>query len=155
MAQYDVSIRTTLTTATVAATLAALRGSTLQRATIREIHVFTTSAVAGGIGLARSTALTATPSASVAPVPHDPAEIAAGSVAYTAAATMATNGGISAVFRRWTHSGSQGAGILWSYSLDGPLVLSLGNVAAAGELCFVNLNAATPATYDINITLAE
>lgn len=158
MATFEVSCRTTLTTATVAAALAAIRapGSGGQRPTIQEIQILTTNAVAGGIGLCRSTALGTGALTSVTPVAREPSEpTAAGSVAVTAWATAApTNGGIGTVFRRFTHGAVQGAGVVWPFSELRQLFVPLSS-GATGELCFVNLNAATPALYDITVILAE
>lgn len=158
MATFEVSAHTTLTTATIAAALAAFRapGSGGQRPTIQEIQIETSNAVAGGIGLCRSTALGTGALTSVSPVSREPGEpTAAGSVLVTNWATLApTNGGIGTVFRRFNHSAVQGSARIWTFSELRPLFVPLSS-NATGELCFVNLNAATPATYDITIVLAE
>lgn len=156
MQLYSVSGRTTVTTGTQAITLASFRGDAVQRANIAEISIFTATGVAGGIGLARSTALAVTSLVStqaVAQNSDDPALPAGAGLLVTGATTMATNGGIGTVFKRFTHPAAVGAGMVWTFDITGRLRLPLNSVAT-GEICFVNLNAVVTATYDISITFS-
>jgi hypothetical protein len=156
---YTASILTTSTTTTQYGTMATVKGSTSSRTRIKRIEIFTDSAnaTAGGIGLAWSTAVsTATTTAGGTFTAHeggDSSTIATTIVSTTG--TMATNGGAATVFRRFTHSGVGGAGVIWTESELGPLIMALGSTAARGELCFVNLKAATPAIYQINVVVTN
>lgn len=157
MAYYTASMLTTSTTTTQYGTMATFKASATQRPVIKSIEIFTDSAnaAAGGIGLAISTAATtATIVAGGTPRAHEPGEPAAGSsMVVSTSGTMATNGGAATVFKRFYHAGVGGAGIVWGFPELGGLLLPL--AGATGELCFVNLKAATPAIYGINITFTE
>lgn len=153
---YEVSARTTLVTATVAAALCALRASTTRPTLIWEIHVsgVTAPTTSGHLGLTRSTALGTGALTSVTPVGRDVAWAAPGAVLVTAWATLApTNGGVATVFRRWAQSPAIGNGVVWTFDRE-PLRVPLGNVAT-GELCIVNLNATAPGTYEVTMVIEE
>lgn len=153
---YEVRGRTTLTTATVAAALCALRGSTTEPTYVLEIHIFgiTAPTTSGGLGLCRSTALGTGTLTSVTPVPRRPAYGSPGAVLVTNWATAApTNGGIGTVFRSWTQSVAIGNGVIWTFDQES-MELPLGNTAT-GELCIVNTLATAPGTFDVTFVLAE
>lgn len=157
MAYFTASMLTTSTNATQYITLATFRPGTTQRPVIKQIEIFTDSAntTAGGIGLALSTvATTATIVNGGTPRLHEPAEQAAGSsLVVSTSGTMAINGGAGTVFKRFYHPNTGGAGVIWGLPELGSLILPV--QGAAAELCFVNLKAATPALYGINITFTE
>lgn len=158
MAYYTTSMLTTLTTTTQYATLATFKSGPNQRPVIKQIEIFTRydNTTAGGIGLAINAAASATGIVNGGtPKPHEPGEPAAGCSTITSATTMATNGGASAVFKRFYHPGSGGAGVIWGLPELQGLLLGLNTTAAGSELCFVNLVAATPALYGINVTFTE
>lgn len=161
MNHYSGSMLTTSTTATQYGTMATIKGSTTQPTNIKRIEIFTKqdNAVAGGVGLAWSTALTtATITNGGSFQPHSPEGtlVSAGTaLIVSTTGTMATNGGAATVFRRFVHPGAGGAGIIWGESELGPLIMALGSTAARGELCIVNLFAATPALYHVNVVVSE
>jgi hypothetical protein len=153
---YEVRCRTTLTTATVAAALCALRASTTEPTYILEIHLFgiTAPTTSGGIGICRSTALGTGTLTSVTPVARRPAYGAPGAVLVTNWATAApTNGGIGTVFRSWTQSAAIGNGVIWTFDQE-PLEVPLGNTAT-GELCIVNTLGTAPGTLDVTVVIVE
>lgn len=156
---YTCSLLTTSTSTTQYITLASVKGSTASRTRIKKIEIFTETdnTVAGGIGLAWSTAITtATITNGGTLTAHEGGDAAASATTIVSTSgTMATNGGVATVFKRFPHAGVGGAGIIWGESELGPLIMALGTTAARGELCFVNLKAATPAKYHINVTVTN
>lgn len=151
MAVFEVSCETTLTTATVAAALCALRGDTGQRIRIREIHISqkTAGTSPNGVGLCRSTVLGTGALTSVTPVVRDPGDTVTSALAVTAWATLApTNGGIGTVFRRFLSGTAVGNGTVWAFDKLDPLIMAEGDTAT-GELCLVNLYATTPPIWDV------
>lgn len=156
MPLYEVSARTTLVTATIAAALAAIRGGTSRPTYLRELHIFgiTAPTTSGGIGLAFSTALGTGTLTQVTPVARYRNVSAAEARLITNWATAApTNGGIGTVFRRWAQSPNIGNGIIWTFDQDA-IEIPLGNTAT-GELCIVNTLATAPGTFDITAILEE
>lgn len=156
MAIYEVSARTTLTTATSAAALCALRAVT-RMCWVKEIHIFgiTAPTTSGGLGLCRSTALGTGTLTSVTPVARDLNGQTATAVLVTNWATAApTNGGIGTVFRRWTQSAAIGNGVIWTFDGDDGIEI-VGGAAATSELCVVNTLATAPGTFDITVVYIE
>lgn len=156
---YTASMLTTSTTTTQYGTMASVKGSTASRTRIKQIEIFTDSAnaTAGGIGLAWSTAITtATITNGGTFVAHEGGDSAPSAVTIVSTSgTMATNGGVTTVLKRFYHAGVGGSGVIWGVPELGPLIMALGATAARGELCFVNLKAATPAIYGINISITN
>jgi hypothetical protein len=155
MAIYEVSGRTTLVTATVAAALCAIRAVT-RKLYLREIHLFyvTAPTTSGGLGLVRSTALGTGGLTSVTPVARELNQDAPTALLVTAWATLApTNAGIGAVFRRVAQGPSIGNGIIWTF--DGDELEVAGNAGATSELCIVNTLATAPGTFDVTIVYDE
>lgn len=154
---YEVSGRTTLTTATVAAPLAALRAVT-GAVRIWEVHLFyvTAPTTSGGLGLCYSTALGTGTLTSVTPV-------ARGSLVGISAATARlntnwatlapTNGGIGTVFRRFQAAPTIGSGVIWTFDRE-PLDV-IGNATATSEMCLVNTLATSPGTIDVTFVFEE
>ena len=156
MAIYEVSARTTLVTATAAAALCALKGVT-RPCFIKEIHIFgiTAPTTSGALGLCRSTAVGTGTLTSVVPVSRDPNATAPTAVLITNWATAApTNGGVGAVFRRWTQSAAIGNGVIWTFDGDDGIEV-VGGAAATSELCVVNMVATAPGTFDITVVYVE
>jgi hypothetical protein len=154
---YEVSGRTTLVTATVAAPLCALRAVT-GALRIWEIHVFynTAPTTAGGLGLAYSTALGTGTLTSVTPVARSKltGTSAPTALLVTAWATLApTNGGIGTVFRRMTAAAAAPAPVIWTFDRE-PLSV-VGSAGATSELCIVNTQALAPGTLDVTFVLEE
>lgn len=156
MALFEVSARTTLVTATVAAALAAIRASTTRPTFLRELHLFSATAptTSGELGLCLSTALGTGALTSVTPVARERNIGAPGAVLVTNWATLApTNGGVGTVFRRWAQSPAIGNGMVWTWDGE-PFEIPLGNTAT-GELCIVNLLGTAPGTLNITAVLEE
>lgn len=155
MATYEVSGRTTLVTATIAAPLCALRAVT-RKVYIREIHLFyvTAATTSGGLGLCRSTALGTGTLTSVTPVARELNQDAPTAILNTNWGTAApTNGGAGAIFRRMHQGPAIGNGILWTF--DGDELEVIGGAGATSELCVVNTIATAPGTVDVTFVYDE
>ena len=155
MAIYEVSGRTTLTTATVAAALCALRAVT-RFCRIYEIHAFyvTAPTTSGNLALCFSTALGTGTLTSVTPVARSSRAQGATAVLNTNWATAApTNGGAGALFRRVSLGATIGNGIIWTFDRE-PLEL-VGSAAATSELCLCNSIATAPGTIDVTFVYDE
>ena len=155
MAIYEVSGRTTLTPATVAGVLCALRAPT-RFCRVWEVHAFyvTAPTTSGNIGLCFSTALGTGTLTSVTPVARSSRATGATALLVTAWATLApTNGGIGTVFRRLGTSNAIGGGVIWSFDRE-PLEV-IGGAAATSELCLVNTIATAPGTLDVTWVFEE
>lgn len=156
MPLYDVSARTTLVTATIAAPLASLRASTTRVCRLRELGIFgiTAPTTSGSLGLCLATALGTGTLTSVTPVSRDRNSPAAGAIMITNWATaVPTNGGVATMFKRWAQSVAIGNGIIWTWDME-PFEIPLGNTAT-GELCICNLLATAPGTFEIFATFSE
>jgi hypothetical protein len=148
MARYQVSFRTTLVTATVAAALAALKAGSTRPVWLEELHLFyvTAPTTSGGLGLCYSTAVGTGTLTSVTPVARSRNVNAPGALAITNWATAApTNGGIGTVFERQHAAAAIGNGVFWTF-LNEPIEIAPNG--ATSELCIVNTVATAPGTFD-------
>lgn len=155
MAVYEVSARTTLTAATVAAPLAALRAVT-RSCRILEVHAFyvTAPTTSGGLGLIYSTALGTGALTSVVPVARSTRATAPTAVLNTAWATaVPTTGGVGTIFRRFHASPTIGNGVIWTFDRE-PLEV-VGGAAATSELILCNTIATAPGTIDCTFVFEE
>ena len=155
MAIYEVSGRSTLTTATSAAALVSLRAVT-RWVRIWEVHLFyqTAPTTSGGLGLCYSTALGTGTLTSVTPVARSTRATAATALLVTNWATLApTNGGIGTVFRRFAAAAAIGNGVIWTFDRE-PLEV-IGSAGATAEMCVVNTNATAPGTFEITVVYEE
>lgn len=155
MAVYEVSGRSTLVTATVAAALASIRAVT-RKVYVREIAIFyvTAPTTSGGLGLCKSTALGTGALTSVTPVARELSQDNPTALLVTAWATVApTNGGIGTVFRRLHAGPAIGNGVIWTF--DGDELEIVGGAAATSELCIVNTIGTAPGTFDISVVYEE
>jgi len=155
MAIYEVSGRSTLTTATSAAALVSLRAVT-RWVRIWEVHLFyqTAPTTSGGLGLCYSTALGTGTLTSVTPVARSTRATAATALLVTNWATLApTNGGIGTVFRRFAAAAAIGNGVIWTFDRE-PLEV-VGSAGATSEMCVVNTNATAPGTFEITVVYEE
>jgi len=155
MAIYEVSGRSTLTTATSAAALVSLRAVT-RWVRIWEVHLFyqTAPTTSGGLGLCYSTALGTGTLTSVTPVARSTRATAATALLVTNWATLApTNGGIGTVFRRFAAAAAIGNGVIWTFDRE-PLEV-VGSAGATSELCVVNTNATAPGTFEVTAVFEE
>lgn len=152
---YDSSTVTTLVTATANAPLAAFRaGQSTRPVYIYEIGIFgrTAPTTSGAIGIARSSALSVTPSGLVVGVPRDPARPNAGAGLITGWATAPTLTSPTFI-RRWDQPATIGNGIIWTFDRDNPLTLVASG--ATSELVFANLLATAPGTFEIYVGFDE
>jgi len=155
MAIYEVSGRSTLTTATSAAALVSLRAVT-RWVRIWEVHLFyqTAPTTSGGLGLCYSTALGTGALTSVTPVARSTRAAAPTALLVTNWATAApTNGGTGTIFRRFAAAAAVGNGIIWTFDRE-PLEV-VGSAGATSELCVVNTNATAPGTFEVTAVFEE
>jgi hypothetical protein len=152
MAVYELSTRTTVTTATALTPIWAFLASTTQRAAVREIQLFNVTAptTSGGVGLMRSTALGTATTTNTTEVAREPGAAASDARVETAWSAAPTVGTVDTVFRRWHHGTAIGNGIVWTFDLTSPLIVPLGG-AVNGKIVLVNLQATVAATYDVTI----
>lgn len=138
--------------------IAALRGSTNNRAKVLELAVCVNSAptTSLGLALAYSTALGVTPSGQMVGVFRDPAETVAATGQLEAAwATRPTVGASTTYFKRITLPPSIGSGWIWTWSELAPLLLAYGGTAAKGQLCLVQTTATAGGVLDVSCSWAE
>lgn len=155
MAIYEVSSRSTLTAATIAAPLVALRAVT-RFVRIWEIHCFyiTAPTTSGGLGLIFSTALGTGTLTSVTPVARSTRATAASAVLNTNWATaVPTTGGAGSIFRRLGAAATIGNGVIWTFDRE-PLEV-IGGAAATSELIVCNTIATAPGTFDVTVVYEE
>lgn len=155
MPQYEVSGRSTITTATAGTVLFGLRAGGHR---MKLLEVFMTNVTApttsGGVGLVRFTADGATWT-SVSALPDDPGDAASTAFIFTAATTPPTTGGVATTLRRWHHGTAIGnGGSVWTWDRISPLVVSHATAATAG-LAVINLQATVAATYDFSFRWIE
>jgi hypothetical protein len=113
MARY--SIQTTKTSGAAAAWLAQFRTGSARDARVFEVGVFTTTAVAGTVGLIRSATVGATFTSTATGAPYDPVSAAGVAVIDTAATTAPTISGTPAYFKQAVFPATAGSGVIWSF----------------------------------------
>lgn len=151
MSVYTVAIRTSATTATANAVLAAFRSDTTQRTKIREIKLFnfTAPTTSGGIGICRSL----TQGTATSPVVATPLDTGDAASAGQLEATWSVTPTVAATplyLERWAHSTTIGNGMVWTWDVIAPLILPA-SAAINASICFCNLQATAPSLYDITI----
>lgn len=148
MATY--TIAQTKAAVVTAAPIAAIIPGANDRATIKEIGVFQSTAVASSIGLIRTLTLgTATTSNTVQPAhPGDPAGAAALTTAWSTAPTIS---GTPNYLRRIILPATIGAGVIWSFGYGDMIALN----AATSGLVLWNFGGATSAALELYVTLEE
>ena len=156
MAIYEVSGRSTLTTATSAAALVSLRAVT-RWVRIWEVHLFyqTAPTTSGGLGLCYSTAIGTGTLTSVTPVARSTRATAPTALLVTAWGTAApTNGGTGTILKRLATANSVGNGVIWTFDRE-PLEI-VGSAGATSELCLVStLTQTTAGTAEIVFVFEE
>lgn len=124
--------------------LVAIRAPATERAALRELGVTLQAATVTRLGLARATAVSLVPTGNFAGQNKQPSAPASGTTLVTGWGTIPT---AAAVFlRRITIPGAIGAGFVWSWPADDPLIIGLGSAIA--ELLLVNLVAVAPSLFD-------
>lgn len=113
MARY--SIQTTKTSGAAAAWLLQLRTGTARPATVYEVGVYTTTGVAGTVGLIRAATVGATFTSTAAGTPFDAIAGAGVAVVDTAATTAPTISGTPTYFRQAVFPATAGSGVIWTF----------------------------------------
>lgn len=111
MARYDIGV--TKTTGAAAGLLCQLRAGSGRQLQIWEIGVFSTTAVAGEVGLIRPTVVGATFTSSAVGAAEDPSSAAGVAVVDTAATTAPTIG--TNYMRRIQFPATIGSGVIWTF----------------------------------------
>jgi hypothetical protein len=135
---------TSIIVAATATPIVAFRAPATERMALREIGVFLQAATSTRLGIARATVVSATPTGNFAGQNKVPGAPASGSTLVTGWTTIPTAGGTP--YRRITLPAAIGAGYIWTWPADDPLIVGLGS--AIGEICLVNLVAVAPSLFD-------
>jgi hypothetical protein len=158
MARYEAAVRTTITTATAATPLAALRAIT-RPAWLRELHIqYVTAgpASASGLALIPSTAIGTGALTGLIGLAVNPSDLAGTAEAITNWGTaIPTNAGLAASRRRWL-SGSTtpiGTALVWIFEAPGFYVP--GSASATSEILLCNMAATAPGTMDLTWVYEE
>jgi len=143
MARYNIGVQKT--TGAAAGLLCQLRSGAARDLRVWEIGVFSTTAVAGEVGLIRPTAVGATFTSSAVGAAEDNASTAGVAVVDTAAGTAPTIG--TNYMRRIQLPASIGAGVIWTF----PIGI---NVPISSSLALWQISAAA-VTYDVYFCYEE
>lgn len=111
MARYEIGV--TKTTGAAAGLLCQLRAGAARQLQIWEIGVFSTTAVAGEVGLIRPSAIGATFTSSAVGAAEDPSSAAAAGLVDTVAGTPPTIG--TNYMRRIQFPATIGSGVIWTF----------------------------------------
>lgn len=143
--RFEAGNVSTLTTATANAPLVALRAPAAEVMRVREFGVTLIAATSTRLGLARATTVSVTPGTTVA---GQPGGVAGGPVsASLLVSSWATVPIISASYlRRITLPAAVGAGFIWTWPADDPLLVGDGRVVS--EICLANLVAVACSLFD-------
>ncbi len=139
----------TLVTGTLDAPLVAIRAPTTEIGRLLELGVFLTTAVATRLGLTRATTVSVTPGTTKpgrAIFPGTPAAPLADSgmllvASWVTPPVISTN-----YLRRISLPATIGAGFIWTWPVDRPLIV--GDGENISELVLANIVAAAPALFD-------
>ncbi len=146
MARFEASVVTTLVTATANAPLVAIRVPATERAAILEMGITTTgTAAATQLGIVRATTVSGTPAATVLGQNVIPGAPASGTLLVPAWTTAPVLG--ASYLRRVSLPSAVGAGVIWSWPADRPLVVGQGSAIA--EIVIANLVALAPMTFQL------
>lgn len=146
------SVATSKASGAAAAWVAELRSSTTRDVRVWEVGIFAESAVAGTVGLIRSTSAGTTPGGAVVPQADDSAGGAAASAnLYTTYGTAPTVGTVP--LRRAALPATIGSGIIWTFP-EG-LVVPSGTFSATANALVVWQYSTAAVTYSIHLTYDE
>lgn len=133
--RFEVGNITTLTTATAGAPLCAIRAPATETCRLRELGVTLVAATSTLLGLARATTVSVTPGTTTAGQAKHPLAPVSGTLTVSSWGTVPV---ISAsYFRQIVLPAAIGAGFIWTWPADDPLIV--GNGVAIGEICLANL----------------
>jgi hypothetical protein len=150
VARYTVAF--SKTTGAAAGPICDIRTALLKDCRVWEIGCFTETAVAGTIGLVRSTNAGTTPSGAVVPQAEDYSNTRACTVnCYTTYATEPTQA--SVYMRRAALAASIGSGVVWTFP-DG-IVIPTGTDSATANGLMLRQLSAVAVTYSVYIVLEE
>lgn len=135
---------TSILVAATATPIVALRCPVTERMAVREIGVTLQAATATRLSLVRATVVSVTPTGNFAGQAKNPLSPASASTLVTGWTTIPTAGGTP--FRRISLPAAIGAGYIWTWPADDPLMV--GNGVAIGEICINNLVAVAPSLFD-------
>lgn len=135
---------TSIIVAAAATPIVALRCPATERMALRELGITLQAATSTRLGLARASVVSVTPTGNFAGQNKQPGAPASGSTLVTGWTTIPTAGGTP--LRRVTLPAAIGAGIVWTWPADDPLIVGLGSAIA--ELCINNLAAVAPSLFD-------
>lgn len=142
--RFEAGNVSTLVTATAGIPLIALRAPATERMALRELGVTLIAATSTRLGLRRATVVSVTPGTTIAGQNKNPGSPASGSLTVSSWGTVPT---VSANdMRRITLPAAIGAGFIWTWPADDPLIVGLGSAIA--EVCLVNLVAVAPSLFD-------
>lgn len=141
--RYEASA-TSIIVAAAATPIVAFRTPATERMAIREIGVTLQAATSTRLGLVRASVVSVTPTGNFAGQNHTPGAPASGGTLVTGWTTIPTAGGTP--LKRITLPAAIGAGFIWTWPADDPLIVGLGSAIA--ELCLNNLVAVAPSLFD-------
>lgn len=135
---------TSVIVAAAATPIVALRCPATERMQLRELGIFLQAATSTRLGLFRASVVSVTPTGNFAGQNKQPGAPASGSTLVTGWTTIPTAAGTP--LRRVTLPAAIGAGVIWTWPADDPLIVGLGSAIA--ELCINNLVAVAPSLFD-------
>lgn len=141
--RFEAGNVTSLATATANAPLCAIRAPATERCALRELGITLVAATSTLLGLVRATTVSVTPGTTIAGQNKNPGSPASGTLLVSSWATapvIPTN-----YFRQVALPAAIGAGVIWSWPADDPLVVGTG--AAIGEIVIANLVAVAPSLF--------
>lgn len=142
--RYEAGNVSTLTTATAGAPLVAIRAPATERCALRELGVTLLAATSTRLALVRASTVSVTPGTTIAGQNKVPGAPASGTLLVSSWGTVPVVG--TSFFRRITLPAAIGAGYIWSWPADDPLVVGLGSAIA--ELCIANIVAVACSLFD-------
>lgn len=142
--RFEVGNISSLTTATADSPLVAIRAPATAICKIREIGITLIDATETRLGLARATTVSVTPGTDKFgqnTVPGGPASLTRLVSSWATAPVIG-----STYLRRILIPNSKGAGVIWQWPSDAPLIVGLGS--AIGEIVIANLVAVACGTFE-------
>ena len=141
--RFEAGNISTLVTATANAPLVAIRAPAAERCALRELGVTLLAATSTLLGLARATTVSVTPGTTIAGQNKNPLSPVSGTL------LVSSWGPVPVIpanyFRQSALPGAIGAGFIWTWPADDPLIV--GNGVAIGEVILANLVAVAPSLF--------
>lgn len=132
--RFEAANISTLTTATAGAPLVAIRAPATETCRLRELGILLVAATQTLLELRRATTVSVTPGTTIAGQPHTPLAPVSGTLLVSSWGTVPVVGANG--MRSVILPASIGAGIIWTWPADDPLIV--GNGVAIGEMCICN-----------------